>query len=313
MPRRFFYYLSVAIILFLGYLPNLLRTNPALAQPANSPQPVANYQDFTQWYKTNYKLTKLPYRAAAVFDAASGKPLYYHQESTVVPTASLIKMVTAGTVLRHNPNWYTPLNFTEDDNENLLRPYVGKYDKFSLLKLEPNENITLEQAFASMLIGSANNAAVAVGRAVGLSRSDFITAMRQTAASWGMTQTTIEEPSGLSLNNTSTAHDMALAACQVYSEFISSYYGSSPSVSFTTGLNNKKTVQHTVHDVRANPNHFFGAKTGYLTETKYHIAAGIITPKGHRLCAAVLTSPSRAESERVLNALRLWADEMYRW
>src|SRR3989339_96639 len=303
-----FYLLALSALL----LPKFF-LQPVAAQPPAAPQPVSSYQDFTAWYLEKYDLDELPFRAAALFDSTSDQPLYYHQESTVMPTASLIKMVSAGTVLAHQPNWYTPLSFTEDDNEGLLRPYVGKYDKFSLLKLETDEKITLEQAFASMLIGSANNAAVSVGRAVGLSRADFISAMRQTATAWGMTQTTIDEPSGLSLNNTSTAHDLALAACYVYTDFIASFYGSSPSVSFTTALGNKKTVQHTVYDVRNNPSRFFGAKTGYLTETQYHMAAGIITPSGHRLCAAILTSPTRAESEHAMNALRLWADEMYQW
>lgn len=313
MPKiRILTMLATTTVLVFLLFPNYL-TAPAVAQQTFSPQPVNSYQDFTDWYLKKYNLKNLPFRAAALFDANTGTPLYYHQESTSMPTASLIKMVTAGTIISHNPNWYTSINFTEAENEGLLRPYVGKYDKFSLLKLEKEESITLEQAFASMLIGSANNAAVAVGRAIGLSRADFIAAMKQTAQNWGMVNTKIDEPSGLSLANTSTAHDLALAACNVYKDFISSFYGSSPSVSFTTALGNKKTVLHTVYDVRNNPAKFFGAKTGYLTESQYHVAAGIITPQGHRLCAAVLTSPTRTESEHALNALRLWADEMYRW
>ncbi|MDZ4229605.1 MAG: serine hydrolase [Candidatus Veblenbacteria bacterium] len=303
---------AALVLLWLGLVvPGTSRQ--AEAQPTTAPQAVARYQDFSAWYQTTYKLKALPYRAAALIDATTGTPLYFHQESTTMPTASLIKMVTAGTLLHYSPNWYSPLSFTENENEGLLRPYVGPADKFSLLKLEADDHITLEQAFASMLIGSANNAAVSVGKAVGLSRNDFIAAMRATANRWGMTRTTVEEPSGLSLNNTSNAQDLARAACAVYGDFMASFYGSSSSVSFTTAKGVKKTVLHTVHDLRLRPGSYFGAKTGYLTETQYHVAAGLITPQGHRLCAAVLTSPSRAESEQALNALRLWADEMYHW
>lgn len=313
MPRLRYLFVLIVIAVTLVLLSPGHLIAPAVAQPANNPQTKVGYQDFTAWYLKKYNLKELPYRAAALIDSATGTPLYFHQENTVMPTASLIKMVTAGTLLSYQPNWYTSVSFTEEDNEGLLRPYVGPADKFSLLKLEPNEKITLEQSFASMLIGSANNSAVSVGRAVGLNRAEFISAMKQTASSWGMTHTSIEEPSGLSLNNTSTAADIARAACAVYSDFIASFYGSSPSVSFTTGNGTKKTVLHTVHDVRNNPARYFGAKTGYLTETQYHIAAGIITPSGHRLCAAILTSPSRAASEQAMNELRLWADTMYSW
>lgn len=306
--------LTIFCLVLIGWTRiSVNKITPVQAQLPLLPQAVPNYEDFTAWYLKKYNLKTLPYRAAALFDASSGKPLYFYQENTVMPTASLIKMITAGTLLAYQPNWYTPISFTTEDNESWLRPYVDKKDNFSLLKLENGDQITLEQSFASMLIGSANNAAISLGRAIHLNRTDFIAAMRKTAANWHLLNTQIDEPSGLSLNNTSTAHDMALAACHLYSEFIASFYGSSPSVTFTTKQGVKKTVLHTVHDVRNNPQRYFGAKTGYLHETKYHIAAGLITPAGHRLCAAILSSPSRAESEHALNALRLWADEMYRW
>ncbi len=283
------------------------------AHAASLPQQKLQYQDFSAWYAATYDLKQLPFRAGALFDQATGLPLYFHQERNPMPTASLIKLVTVGTAMRLPHEWFTKLALTEEDNEGLLRPYVGKYDRFSLLKLDANDTITLEQALASVLIGSANNAAVALGRALGLDRLSFIAAMRETVREWGLQHTTVDEPSGLSLQNVSTAEDMALSACQVYKDFVPSYYGSSPAVTFTTGNGTEKTVAHTVHDLRANPRHYFGAKTGYLTETQYHIAAGIITPSGRRLCAAVLSSPTRAESEHALNALREWADVMYAW
>lgn len=302
--RRYF----VAVLLALACL-GLVQTSYA----ASLPQQKLQYQDFSAWYLATYDLDKLPFRAGALFDQATGLPLYFHQERNPMPTASLIKLVTVGTVMRLPHDWFAKLTLTEDDNENLLRPYVGKYDRFSLLKLEPGDSITLEQALASVLIGSANNAAVALGRALGLDRAGFISAMRETVQGWGLQHTTVDEPSGLSLANVSTAEDIALAACQVYKDFVPSYYGSSPSVTFTTGNGTEKTVAHTVHDLRANPKRYFGAKTGYLTETQYHIAAGIVTPSGRRLCAAILSSPTRAESEHALNALREWADAMYTW
>lgn len=283
------------------------------AHAGSLPVQKANYKDFSSWYVSTHNLKKLPFKAGALFDEATGLPLYFHQEQNQMPTASLIKMITVGTVMRLPHNWFTNLVLTEDDNEKLLRQYVGPYDRFSLLKLDAGDGITLEQAVASILIGSANNAAVAVGRTIGLDRTGFIAAMRQTAEQWGLLHTHVDEPSGLSLSNTSTAEDLALSACHVYKDFVPSFYGSSPSVTFTTANGAAKTVQHTVHDLRLHPKNFFGAKTGYLTETNYHIAAGIITPSGRRLCAALLSSPTRAESENALSALREWADQMYTW
>ncbi len=273
-----------------------------------------NYQDFGAWYIQNYQLKELPFRAAALIDAETLQPLYYHQENTIMPTASLMKLLAAGALLSYNiSDWYKPVDLTEQENEALLRPYVEPKDNFALLKLKAGEKITLEQALATMLMGSANNIAVALPRYLGISRTDFISRMQQTALNWGMQQTKVDEPSGLSLNNMSSAKDLALGACQAFSNFITGYYASQPYTNYTTDLKTKKTISHTVHDLRNNPNKYWGAKTGYLRETQYHLAAGVITPQGRKLCLTVLTSPSRQLSEQTGEALRLWADKMYKW
>ncbi len=295
---------------FLGS--STLKVQPAQAQGSSGPQKAPGYEDFTAYYqRTTGK--DLPFYASALIDAGSGSALYYHQEATPVPTASLVKMVTAGTVLAAPHDWYAPVSFTAAENNDLLRQYVGPRDSFSLLKLEPGEQVTFEQAFASMLIGSPNNPPAAMPRLTDMPRGDFVAAMRRTAERWGMRHTSIEEPSGLSLANISTALDLSRAACNLFSDFMASFYGSSPSVSFITSTGRKKTVFHTVYDLRTHPATYFGAKTGYLTETKFHVAAGIITPQGHRLCVAVLISQTRAESEGALRALAAWADRAYRW
>lgn len=277
------------------------------------PYKTPSYQDFSDWYLTTYKLTELPFRAAAVFDAETLSPLYFHQETTVMPTASLMKLIAAGALLSYQPNWYIRNQITELENEKLLRPYVGPRDTFALLKLEPEDTITLEQALAATLIGSANNTAAALGKFISIPRADFIKRMQWIAQNWGLTYTTVEEPSGLSLSNTSTAHDLALAACRVFKDFVVSHYASNPKLTFTTQQGSVKTILHTVHDLRQHPDRYFGAKTGYLTETKFHLAAGYITPQGKRVCFSVLSAPSRAASEAVGRALGLWVDSMYRW
>ncbi|MFH1112093.1 MAG: serine hydrolase [Patescibacteria group bacterium] len=271
-----------------------------------------NYQDFTAWYLKKYNLSATPFKAAAVIEAGNFAPLYYHQEDTIIPTASLIKLITAGTVVNSNIDWWQKISFSQADNEDDLRPYVDSKDTFSLLKLKSGDSVSIEQSFASMLIGSANNAANNFSY-LGSSRVNFIEKMKQVARNWGMNRTTIVEPTGLSLSNTSTAADMALGTCHALQNFIIQYYSSKPSVSFMTEQGEKKTVQHTVHKLRSNPQRFFGAKTGYLHETGYHISAGFITLQGKRICATILSAKDRATSEAVLYDLGKWVDEMYSW
>lgn len=280
---------------------------------AAAPTKAARYQDFTSWYLAHHRLGRLPFRAAAVIEAGSYAPLYYHQERTVIPTASLIKLVTAGVVERTPLDWRQPVSFSAADNGEDLAPYLDPGDRFSTLQLAAADTVSLEQAFATMLIGSANNAADHFANTLAGSRAAFLEQMRQVARDWGMAHTAVEEPTGLSLADTSTAADLARGTCHALEHFIIQYYASQPEVSFTTSAGETKLVKHTVRKLRSNPERFFGAKTGYLKETGYHLSAGFITPHGHRICATILSSRTRTASEAALYELGRWVDQMYRW
>ncbi len=294
---------------FIGlFLLSLLIVNPVQAGFTKS----TNYKDFEPWYFAKYnKIKILPFKAAAVIDATSLEPLYYYQETTTIPAASLVKLFTAGTVIKMSPNWWQKMSFTTADNETDLRQYVGPKDSFSLLKLKTGDQITLEQSFASMLISSANNSANHFSY-VWNNRPQFIETMNQLAKDWGMTKTAIVDPSGLSLDNVSTAADLVRAGCYAFQDFMIQFYASKPRVAFTTALGEKKTVAHTVRVLRSYPDRFFGAKTGYLNETGYHLVAGFITPQKRRICVAILSSTIRSASENVLFDLGKWVDEMYK-
>ena len=311
MRRHYLLFVGCCVFVLAG-LSFIYLNNTATAGTA-APTKISPYTDFSSWYLKTHKLKELPFRAAAVIDANTLTPLYFHQETTVIPTASLMKLVTVGALLTYKSTWYTRNVLTVTENEDLLRPYVGPKDNFSLLKIDETDSITLEQALAATLIGSANNTAVALGKFIGVTRPEFIERMKQVAQQWGLKNTKVDEPSGLSLNNTSTAQDLASAACQVFQDFVVSYYASSPKVSFTTEKGEQKTILHTVHDLRQNPKDYFGGKTGYLTETNFHLAAGYITPQGHRICLTVLSSPTRAASESAARAMGVWVDQMYQW
>jgi len=302
-PRRYFYLPLIALIL-VGWFS---------ISYAAAPTQNENYQDFTDWYLAKHNVAEVPWRAAAVIESGSFAPLYYYQEQTQMPAASLIKLVTAGTVLRYPIDWWQKIGFSWADNEGDFRQYLDPGDGFSKLKLNPLDKVSLEQAFGSMLVGSANNAANRMSTVTVDSREQFIQRMRQTAIDWDMINTTIEEPTGLSLNNLSTAQDIALGACHAFANFIIQYYTSKPQISFTTVNGEAKVIKHTVHRLRSDPKRWFGAKTGFLRETNYHIAAGFITPQGKKICVAVLSTADRVTSESIVYDLGEWVDEMYSW
>ncbi len=269
----------------------------------------SKYSDFAIWYRDNYQ-KEIPSWAIAVFDYETKHPLYYYGQDVVMPSASLIKLVSAGAFLKYNVNWNAKVGLTYNDNEKDLRKYVGPRDSFALLRIATNDRIKISELFASMLIGSANNCANAFPRILGIKKSDFIARMNKTAKEWGMTKTKIDEMSGLSLKNTTTAHDMALAACNAFAIEDISKYSRSDLFSFTTKLGIKKNIKHTVYDLRNNKQNYFGAKTGFLYETQYHVAAGYITKNGKKICVAVMHTPTRAESEDMVVKIGEWVDEM---
>lgn len=269
-----------------------------------------NYLDFTYWYENQFE-EKIPFQAAAVIEYNTLKPLYYHQERRVMPAASLMKLITAGALMKYPINWNNLISFSWWDNEGDLRKYVEPKDRFCLIKLEEDEIITREQAFGAMLIGSANNAANGLVSIATTQRFHFIDAMQRLADEWGMKNTIVQEPTGLSLENLTTAQDMALAACRAFEDEYISKYSSMSEFTFMTSLNNEKNIKHTVHDLRDYPENYFGAKTGYLHETGFHLTAGYITPQGKKICVAILSTSTRAESEDILNKIGEWVDIMY--
>ncbi|MDD3284693.1 MAG: serine hydrolase [Patescibacteria group bacterium] len=270
-----------------------------------------NYVDFTKWYEEKFKVS-VPFKAVAILDYNTSEPLYYFQERKQMPSASLIKLVTAGTFLQFPIDWNKNVSFSYNDNEGDLRKYVGPKDSFVLLRIDDKDSISVKNMFASMLIISANNSANAISYIPGVSKETFIDAMRGVAKTWKMEDTKIDDPSGLSLGDITTARDMAFATCYAFKNPKISEFSSKPEFNFLTNLGQEKKLKHTVYDLRNNSDNYFGAKTGFLYETRFHLVAGFITPKNQKICVSILSTNTRKESEDILNILGDWVDDMYK-
>jgi len=296
-----------------GFLAVWLLCTAVPVQAAAEPLKRPGYLDFTYWYTHTYLTSSVPYQTAAVLDYTTLQPLYYHGEQNVMPTASLMKLLTAGTLVRLAPNWGQLLGFSWWDNEGDLRKYVEPNDRYVLLRLNDGERLPARELFAGMLIASANNAANRLATFASGSLPKFLEEMRRTAQDWDMPSTQIVEPSGLSLQNLSNARDLALAICQALRQPEIARYASMPEYDFSAVLGREYSIRHTVGALREHPERFFGAKTGYLRESGFHTVAGIITPSGRKLCVALLSAPTRVASEKALDDIGIWADQMYAW
>lgn len=137
---------------------------------------------------------------ALVVDQSGGEALFQKNANTVVPIASITKLMTAMVVLDSAPNLQTQISITDDDVD---------YLRSSRSRLHVGSSMTRETALLLALMSSENRAAHALARNYPGGMPAFISAMNIKAQALGMRDTRFEDPTGLTINNVSTAHDLA--------------------------------------------------------------------------------------------------------
>ena len=149
--------------------------------------------------------------SALVIDQETGLPLLEKQSDTVVPIASISKLMTAMVVLDAKLDLNEVIAIGEDDVDGL---------KGTRSRLPVGTTMSRETAMLLALMSSENRAAHALGRHYPGGMPAFVKAMNQKAQTLGMFSSRFEEPTGLSSNNVSTAKDLArmVAAAARYPE-----------------------------------------------------------------------------------------------
>ena len=149
--------------------------------------------------------------SALVIDQETGQPLLEKQSDTVVPIASISKLMTAMVVLDAKLDLNEVIAIGDDDVDGL---------KGTRSRLPVGTTMTRETAMLLALMSSENRAANALGRHYPGGLPAFVKAMNQKAQALGMFSSRFEEPTGLSSNNVSTAKDLArmVAAAARYPE-----------------------------------------------------------------------------------------------
>ena len=138
-------------------------------------------------------------RHVLVVEDDTGKVLLEKNADVAVPIASLTKLMTAMVVLDAKPDMDEAISIEEPEIAN-------KYHNWSRIPL----GITLPRKVVLQLalMSSDNRAAASLARAYPGGDVGFIAAVKDKLETLEMTHTTIEEPTGLSSNNKSTAADL---------------------------------------------------------------------------------------------------------
>ena len=144
-------------------------------------------------------LPKLSSAAVAVIDQSTGDVLYEKNAGTVVPIASITKLMTAMVALDAQPNLAEILTVSDEDVDMLK----GTHSRLSV-----GTRLTREEMLRLALMSSENRASSALSRHYPGGRPAFIAAMNFKAQELGLNETRFADPTGLTPANVSSARDL---------------------------------------------------------------------------------------------------------
>ncbi len=138
---------------------------------------------------------------ALVIDQDTDEVLFSKNSDAVLPIASITKLMTAMVVVQAGQSLDDMLTITQDDVDT---------EKGSGSRLAVGTQLSRGEMLHLALMSSENRAANALGRHYPGGIKAFVSAMNAKAGLLGMHATRYVEPTGLSSDNQSSAHDLAM-------------------------------------------------------------------------------------------------------
>lgn len=138
--------------------------------------------------------------ASAMVISEDGSVIYGKDENTVRPIASVTKLMSAMVIIDSGINLQEKITVTREDRD--LVQLTGS-------RLEYGAMLSREQMIMLAVMSSENRAASALGRTYPGGMKAFVAAMNANAKRLGMNNSHFADPAGLSVDNQSTATDLA--------------------------------------------------------------------------------------------------------
>jgi D-alanyl-D-alanine endopeptidase (penicillin-binding protein 7) len=145
------------------------------------------------------KVVYLRSQAVMVQDAETGEVVINKNSETVVPIASITKLMTAMIILDRGLDLEQRIVVSREDVDTV---------KGTRSRLMPGSVLTRDELLLLALMASENRAAAALGRTYPGGMAAFAKAMNEKAAELGMSDTSFVEPTGLSPSNLSSPRDL---------------------------------------------------------------------------------------------------------
>lgn len=228
---------------------------------------------------------ELDAKSAILMEAETRTVLYEFNADEQLPPASVTKVMTLLLAMEAVDSGTISLSDSVGISENAAS--MGGSQVF----LAPGEQMTVEDLIKSVVISSANDAAVALAEYISGSEESFVSRMNERAAELGMNNTHFENTNGLddtTVNHVTSARDIALMSAELLShekitEYSSTWMDSIRGGEFTLTNTNKLIRFY---------NGATGLKTGSTSKAKFCISA---TAKrdGMHLIAVIMGSSTR--------------------
>ena len=232
---------------------------------------------------------------AMVMDASTGEVLLAKRADEVASIASISKLMTAMVVLDAGLNPFEVLQIEPADLDTIKGtlsgvPVGARFTRRTLLRLA--------------LLSSDNRAAAALARTYPGGKPAFVRAVAAKASRLGLRQTSMEEPTGLSPRNRSSAADLArmLVASAAYPEI--SDITSQPMAQFDVN-GAPRRFRNTNRMVGRPGWHILVSKTGYTREAGRCLTM-VLEEAGRKVLVVLLGADDGADRSLDAVAIKRW-------
>lgn len=234
---------------------------------------------------------------AVVIDATTGAVLWGKNEHDAASVASTIKILTALTALRFA---------NEDEIVHVDEEATSVGER--TIYLTPGEQWTVHNLLAATLVGSANDAATALGKFAGGSMTGFGTVATWLADYLGAHDTHVVNPHGLDADGQrSTAYDLAILARAALADHLLRELVGTSEMAFDWPDHDYKRVAHNRNKLLENYEGAIGVKTGGTSKAG-NCLVGAAERNGQTFIAAALSSQNPTADD---TALLDWAFRNY--
>ncbi len=234
---------------------------------------------------------------AYVIDQNTSETLFDKNSRSVVPIASITKLMTAMVVLDSKMPLTEQIEVTDEDRD---------YEKHTGSRLSVGSVLSREDMLHIALMASENRAAAALSRYYPGGRPAFIAAMNEKAKALGMTDTHFENPTGLTSRNVSTARDLVKMVDAAYQYPLIRKFSTDRSYTVDTGK--RELAYNSTNALVRNPSWEIGLqKTGFINEAGECLVMQA-TIQGRPVIMVLLDSSGKYSRFADATRLRTWLD-----